>query len=732
MAPDKRGDIVEKYAHSREGRPSCEWHRLNEHLRKTAEKARDFAAAWGASDWAWNAAWLHDLGKYSAEFQTKLVGDANAHVHVDHSSAGAQQADRQWCDIGKLIAYCIAGHHAGLPNGRDNTKACLERRLQKTVPSLPDDAQSVLTNLPAALKLPFSLEKETAAFRLSLFTRMLFSCLVDADFLDTEQFMDPDRARERTGYPSLETIAARFFPTLEKLNQSDPNKPVNRHRAAVLAQCRAAAAWSSGLFSLTVPTGGGKTLSSLAFALDHALRYGKRRIIYVIPFTSIIEQNADVFRRFAGTDAVLEHHSNFEPREEDRRSRLAAENWDAPIVVTTNVQFFESLFGCRTSVCRKLHNIANSVVILDEAQTLPVKFLRPCLAALRELVATYKTSIVLCTATQPALSRRDDFREGLEGVREIIADPIRLANDLKRVEVSALGKMADTDLVARIAKHEQVLCVVSTRRHARKLFEALPDRDGAFHLSALMCPAHRSIVLSRIRCALERGAPCRVISTQLIEAGVDIDFPVVYRSLAGLDSIAQAAGRCNREGRLPGRGQVFVFEPEDNIHAGFLRQTAQTAQGVIRRFTGDFMTLAAVEEYFRDLYWVQGDRLDAENILGMLSADLMHGNFPFRDVADVFQIIRDGMQPIIIPWDDKARELIKKLGECESPGGILRQLQRYTVSVHQYHWRQLVESGSVELVAGQYAVLKNKDLYRCDTGLDPGDPTRHDPESLIQ
>lgn len=561
---------------------------------------------------------------------------------------------------------------------------------------------------------------------------MLFSCLVDADFLDTEKFIDPDRARERAGYPSLETIAARFFSALEKLNQSDPDKPVNRHRAAVLAQCRAAAAWSPGLFSLTVPTGGGKTLSSMAFALSHALRYGKCRIVYVIPFTSIIEQNAAVFRRFAGADAVLEHHSNFEPPEEDLRSRLASENWDAPIIVTTNVQFFESLFGCRASVCRKLHNIANSVVILDEAQTLPVKFLRPCLAALRELATTYKTSIVLCTATQPALSRRDDFPEGLEGVREIIADPIRLANELKRVDVRALGKMADTDLVARLAEHAQVLCIVSTRRHARKLFEALPDRDSSFHLSALMCPAHRSLVLRRIRQALKRGAPCRVISTQLIEAGVDIDFPVVYRSLAGLDSIAQAAGRCNREGRLPTRGQVFVFEPEDNIPAGFLRQAAQTAQGVIRRSAGEFMTLAAVEEYFRDLYWLQGDRLDAENILGMLSVDLMRGNFPFRDVAEAFQIIRDGMQPIIIPWNRKARALIAKLPFVESYGALLRQLQRYTVLVHPYHWRQLVESGSVELVAGHYPVLKNKELYRCDIGLDPGDPTRHDPENLIQ
>jgi CRISPR-associated endonuclease/helicase Cas3 len=725
------------YAHSKDHEPPERWHRLDEHLRATAEQAQQFAEPWGAGDWAWNAGWLHDLGKFSADFQRKLTDDANAHIRVDHSTAGAQRANKQWEHAGKLLAYTIAGHHTGLPDGKSNSDACLERRLQRSVPALPTEAEAVTANAAATLALPFPLDNKTAAFRLSFFTRMLFSCLVDADFLDTEKFMDPSRVRDRAGYPSLEAVAARLFPALEKLNQTDLTKPVNIQRAKVLAQCLTAAEWEPGLFSLTVPTGGGKTLSSLAFALHHALRYGKCRVIYVIPFTSIIEQNADVFRRFAGPDAVLEHHSNFEPREEDRRSRLAAENWDAPVVVTTNVQFFESLFGCRSSVCRKLHNIANSVVILDEAQTLPVKFLRPCLAALRELAATYRTSIVLCTATQPALSRREDFRDGLEGVREIVRDPVTLAHDLRRVDMKSLGKLPDADLVARLAGHEQVLCVVSTRRHARKLFEMLPDHAGTLHLSALMCPAHRTLVLRRIRRALKYGKRCRVISTQLIEAGVDIDFPVVYRALAGLDSIAQAAGRCNREGRLNEigkRGEVFVFEPESAVPTGFLRQTAQTAQGVMRRFPADFMTLNALEEYFRDLYWLQGDRLDAENILRRLAPDIesvAKCNFAFREVSDLFQIIRDGMQPVIIPWNKKARTLIAKLPFVESPGVILRKLQRYVVSVHQFHMQRLIESHSVELVGGQYAVLKNLDLYRCDTGLDPGDPTRHDPESLI-
>lgn len=721
------------YAHSKEGCRPEKWHLLETHLRDTANKAREFAAPWGAGEWAYWAGLWHDLGKYSGDFQRKLHAPdgVDAHIRVDHSTAAAQRAAQApGKGEGKLLAYCIAGHHAGLPDGKSND-ACLEKQLQKEISALSHEADEILAAQPQNLALPFDLpkEKKAAAFSLSLFTRMLFSCLVDADFLDTERFMDPEPAAKREGYPTLEQVAALFFPALEEFRHARAADPMAAKRAAVLQQCLAAADWEPGLFSLTVPTGGGKTLSSLAFALRHALRHGKRRVIYVIPFTSIIEQNAAVFRRFAGSDAVLEHHSNFEPRAEDHRSRLAAENWDAPIVVTTNVQFFESLFGNRPSPCRKLHNIANSVVILDEAQTLPVKYLRPCLEALRELTANYRVTALLCTATQPALKRRDEF-PGLDNVREIIRDPVRLAHDLKRVNVSALGKLPDSDLAARLAQHHQVLCVVSTRRHARKLFEMLPERAGAFHLSALMCPAHRSVALDAIRAALQRGAPCRAISTQLVEAGVDIDFPVVYRSLAGLDSIAQAAGRCNREAKRE-KGEVYVFNPEGGIPAGWLRQTAQTAQRVMARFSADFMTLEAIEEYFRDLYWLQGDKLDAENILSRLARDLPNGNFPFREIAGSFQIIRDGMQPVIIPWNDEAGSLIRQLPFVESPGGLLRKLQRYTVQVYPWEWNKLLAAGSVDMVAGQYPVLKQLDLYRNDVGLCADDPTHHEPESLI-
>ena len=386
----------------------------------------------GAGDWGYLAGIWHDLGKYSQEFQRylTLTGDADAHIEakpgrVDHSTAGAQHAFGKSKNEGKLMAYAIAGHHAGLLNGKDNEGSCLAARLQKVIPSW-DACPDWLLRLPILKELPFPLDKNSFCFQLSFFARMVYSCLVDADFLDTERFMDEEKSQWRQGYPSLEILHAKLKAHLEQLTAKASPTPINGHRADILKHCIDAADQQPGLFSLTVPTGGGKTLSSLAFAMKHALRFGRKRIIYVIPYTSIIEQNAAVFRDILGEDAVLEHHSNFDPEEEDHRSRLAAENWDAPLIVTTNVQFFESLFACRSSRCRKIHRIADSVVILDEAQMLPVPLLKPSLEVLRELALNYRTTIVLCTATQPALSTSETFKDGLEGVREIIPDPAAL------------------------------------------------------------------------------------------------------------------------------------------------------------------------------------------------------------------------------------------------------------------------------------------------------------------
>lgn len=400
------------YAHSLPDLPLQEWQVLDEHLQNVARISKQFANVFNASDWGYAAGLWHDLGEYSKEFQEylKKSSDGDAHIEnkpgrVDHSTAGAQYAVKMYKDYGKILAYCIAGHHAGLPNGISTEESSLGARLKKVIPSYADASLEIL-QAKSQLVPPFQPDQKSkrAGFQISFFIRMIYSCLTDADFLDTEQFLDKNKALWRSGYPSIDILSNKLEDYLQHLAIEAVHSQVNRVRFDVLRQCKQAADWKPGLFTLTVPTGGGKTLSSLAFAMKHAIKYSKEKIIYVIPYTSIIEQNAQVFRSILVDNSVLEHHSNFEPSQEDHRSRLASENWDAPVVVTTNVQFFESFFANRSSQCRKLHNIANSVVILDEAQMLPVELLRPCMEVLREISQIYKTSVVLCTATQPALS----------------------------------------------------------------------------------------------------------------------------------------------------------------------------------------------------------------------------------------------------------------------------------------------------------------------------------------
>lgn len=727
------------YAHTDPNQPGkrpeegASWQRLDEHLKSTAKLARQFAAAFEAGDWGYIAGLWHDLGKFSDEFQKMLYQSAHPLAQnlsrIDHSTFGANQACRKWPrGEGKILAYVIAGHHAGLPDGNSNEDSCLRKRLDRNVPySFRCSDESLNLFKPS---LPFVLDKKHAAYALSFFVRMLYSTLVDADFLDTEKHMKPYQATQRPQGYSLTRLNDRLSKYLAKFDGCPDKTPVNRVRSEVLCDCLNAADKTPGLFSLTVPTGGGKTLSSMAFALKHALKWHRRRVIYVIPYTSIIEQNAAEFRRVFGELAVLEHHSNFEPRQEDYRTRLASENWDAPIVVTTNVQFFESLFGCRASRCRKLHNIANTVIILDEVQALPSEVLLPCIEAIKELALHYNCSVILCSATQPAIQERDDFSAGLAGVREIAEDPEELATSLKRVNAVDLGGLADVELAARLATHKKVLCVVNTRKHARLLYELLRGSDGLFHLSASLCPVDRSRILTDIRVMLIEGWECRVISTQLVEAGVDIDFPVVYRAIAGIDSVAQAAGRCNREGLLD-YGRVFVFRPEHKLPPGYFRHTAQTAESVMRRFKDDILSLGAIEEYFRDYYWSQGDRLDNKSILRLLREGALQLDFPFREVAKKFKLIEEEYKPVIVPRDEKAGRLIEQIRYADSLRGFSRKLQKYTVQMSQHDWDKLHDSGCLEMMRDTFPILTCSHLYDAETGLNVHKLDNPDPNDLI-
>jgi CRISPR-associated endonuclease/helicase Cas3 len=694
--------------------------------------APDSAEANSAWDWGYLAGLWHDLGKFPERWQTYLKAKSDIHSDeisgkVDHSTAGAQHSVKASPILGHLLGYLIAGHHSGLLDGTSNN-ACQASRLLKE--DLPDwgNAPGEITS-EAVPSLPAYLQREP--FSLGLFTRMIFSSLVDADFLATEAFMNPAQAKVRNLAPdnSLAAICRLIDERIDRFGTPCPGDEVNIQRRAVVDDCRAAAVNAPGIFSLTVPTGGGKTLSSLSFALRHALAHGQRRVIYVVPFTSIIEQNAEIIREIlapletASFTPLIEHHSSLSPDKENTQSRLAAENWDAPVIITTAVQFYESLYAAKTSRCRKLHNIANSVVILDEAQSLPVDFLSPCLRVLQELADHYHTSVVLCTATQPAVHYdAAEFPIGLKDCREIIGDTVSLFAALKRVEVESLGDVSDALLVGRLANHLQVLCIVNRRKHAQQLFQLLGEAEGNYHLSALMCPEHRSRILAEVRARLCEGLPVRVISTQLIEAGVDVDFPVVYRALAGLDSIAQAAGRCNRNGKLPSPGHTYIFRPEDQRGETYFRETAQIAHQLLDLHP-DLLGQEAIRHYFDLYYYQQKSRWDSKNILGHFRLDGRNRSFPFdfgfATVADEFRLIEDWQVPVIVPYDDKARSLIEDLRKPSIPlhRKLFRSLQRYTVQIQPRLRDANIRSFEV-LRDGQFHVLISTDLnYSNDFGL---------------
>ncbi len=677
------------------------------HLNKVACLATKFASemfppnsteADTASDWGYIVGLWHDLGKFAPEWQRYLRSKADPHSDeitgkVDHSTAGAQHSIQSHPILGHLLGYPIAGHHSGLLDGQSNS-SCQAKRISKT--DLPDwrDAPSEITSQPVP-QLPGFLSKNKDSFSLSFFTRMIFSCLVDADFLATEAFMNPSQAKHRniTEQNSLAAIAKLVDAKIDGFSTPCSDDVVNFQRRQVVENCRATALESPGVFTLTVPTGGGKTLSSLSFALRHALAHGQQRVIYVVPFTSIIEQNAEVIRQILtplesdSFTPLIEHHSSLSPDKETTQSRLASENWDAPIIITTAVQFYESLFAAKTSRSRKLHNIANSVVILDEAQSLPVDYLSPCLRVLQELSDHYHTTAVLCTATQPAVHHDPvDFPIGLKNCREIIADTHSLFTALKRVEIESLGEITDSALVERFAAHSQALCIVNRRKHAQQIYQMLGEGSENFHLSALMCPEHRSLILADIRSRLSKGLPVRVISTQIIEAGVDVDFPVVYRALAGLDSIAQASGRCNRNGKLNGTGSTYIFRPEDQKGETYFRETAQVTNQLLELHS-DLLAQDAIRHYFDLYYYQQKPRWDAKGIIGHFRLDGRTKSFPFHfdfaTVSEKFRLIEDWQVPVIIPYDDKARSLIADLRNPSKPlhRKLLRALQRYTVQI---------------------------------------------------
>ena len=690
---------------------------LHDHLQNVAIRTGEFAeAACLPRDLGEWAGWLHDLGKYSDEFQSHLEsGDRKFVEHAAHGALIAVKAKAVEC------AFAVNGHHAGLGTravlkeltSRDEKTAGLvpSQKVVERTSSLRKRAHSdgSLVDLPQSSTTP-----RGAELQLELRTRMLLSCLADADRLDAEAWKSQFHPYLRTTIEPL-NAAARLASVREFIaNLGEGRQPsdIAQARADVLSAALAAGPSSPGFFSLTVPTGGGKTLASLAFALAHAQKYGMRRIIFVVPFLTVIEQNADVIRRAVGgtvsSNVVLEHHSNLLPVEgehpegqadHDVRQRLLAENWDAPIIITTAVQFFESLFSDHPTRVRKIHNVASSVIVFDEAQTFPPGMLRPLVAMLRQLVDEYRCTAMFCTATQPALT--NDIR-GSDGpapllptgsVREIAPDPVGLFERLKRVRLawSIEESTPPSGIAESMAMAGKALAVVNTKKQARDLYNALLARNArAIHLSTRMCAAHRRKVVAEIRHRLLTEESCLVASTQLVEAGVDVDFPAVWRALGPLDSIAQAAGRCNREGNLPTLGTVTVFRPEgNNMPAGVYRQATEVTEVILRTEGGsiDIHTPESFAAYFVKLY--NTTDLDQERVEQARRA------LDFPEVAHRFKLIDDITTGVLVPYEEGA-EWVSRLGNGEPFGrGQLRQMQPFMVALYERELDKAMDSGVV-------------------------------------
>ena len=735
------------YAHSAENLPESQWQTQLSHARNVGEMAAGFAFFFGAQEIARYTGQLHDVGKYTPEFAARLRGGSK----VDHATAGAKIAFERWQQVGRLMAFCIAGHHAGLANGAgegDNRRTLSQRLALQFGSDIPKLDSVWQQEIPLPEKLPSPPLKADAHhkwFSYAFFTRMLYSCLVDADFLDTEAFYAQleNQAVPRGNYPELTELHHAFNQFITAFRQriahaapqneaEQRNAALNRLRSDILDHAVAQAAQMPGLFTLTVPTGGGKTFTSMAFALEHAKQHGMRRVIYVIPFTSIIEQNAAEFRKAfgeLGEAAVLEHHSTFDDatlqgENSKDKLKLASENWDMPVVVTTAVQFFESLFADRSSRCRKLHNISGSVIILDEAQMLPLKLLLPIMQAIKELARNYGCSVVLCTATQPAVQAEHGFYRGFENVRELAPNPPELFAQLRRTTVQHIGAQSDAELLGKLNQHPQMLIIVNNRRHARSLYEQAQSLDGAFHLTTLMCAKHRTQMLEKIRQALKNGQPCRVIATSLIEAGVDVDFPLVMRAEAGLDSVAQAAGRCNREGKRPPENSfVWVFQPEAQWKApAELGLLSAAMRAVVRSHGNDLLSVEAIRRYFSEVYAQKGKELDGKQILDRHHRTGASLNFPFQTIAQQFRMIESPMLPLLIPFDTEAESLIKRLHHAEQIGGLLRKLQPYTVQIPADALDALLKAGRIEAInektfGKQFYSLIGLDLYDEVAGL---------------
>ncbi|MCC6747526.1 MAG: CRISPR-associated helicase Cas3' [Deltaproteobacteria bacterium] len=737
---------------------------MGEHLEEVARLAGQAASAFGFEEWGRLAGLWHDLGKYRNAFQRYLRGELPS---ASHKWAGAAHAvSLPHKAAAQLIALCIAGHHGGLPAWASGDRPAtshlseaqqeLDEALSGKVPpdllappsiGVPPEATTILRRMNATDRQLY----------MELLARFLFSALVDGDYADTSAYYAPAEPAQRRNLvnqqASIPVLLARLDNHMAVLSARAPDTAVNRERRVVLGACRRGATQPPGVFDLCVPTGGGKTLSAMLFALAHAREHRLRRVIVTLPYTSIIEQNAAVYADVLGPENVLEHHSAWEeddnlsrpgqsmPSASLRRQKLLTENWNSPVIITTSVQLLESLHANRAMRCRKLHNIAQSVIILDEVQTLPPHLLDATLDTLRTLVAGFGCSVVACTATQPALGRCESALTGrltherLGNIRSIVPDAAQSFTRLSRVRVRWPTDLAVPtsyeSLASEAGGERQVLIVTHRRRDARDLARLLGN--DALHLSASMLPAHRSRVIADIKGRLSRAEPCRVVATQVVEAGVDLDFPVVYRALAGVDSLAQAAGRCNREGRLRAKGEFRIFVAPTPPPRGVLELALAVTRKLASAGVPNLDDPALYRRFYEALYDLSDT--DARGLTGLRSG--AHSDFP--EIAARYRLIESGWQiPVIVPWlglPERVRRDIDRLRHGYTDGDALRRIRRATVNVERRLVGEWLGEGIVampkDFALPILALETFPTLYDDRLGLDYLDTPSLKPEDLV-
>lgn len=691
-----------------------------EHCIGVAELAKQFASEFGMGNWGYVLGILHDKGKEKKEFQ-EYIQDVNGipgHKHWTkkgkaHAYVGALLAQGLYGKVATIFwGNAICGHHAGLYDYFE-----LEKMISSS--DLPSEVQ-MQTDAIQLNKAKFTLTEN----QINHLVRVLFSCLVDADYLDTEKFMNVSSASQRGHHKKLSELLILLEDHFCKLNNNSEDSTVNVIRRCVQEQCIKMSSGETGFYSLTVPTGGGKTLSSLLWAMRHAVCNGQKRIIIAIPYTSIIVQTASVLKSIFGEENVLEHHSQFIidsiiDKDIRLKAKLASENWDYPIVVTTNVQLFESMFSNKPSDCRKLHNIANSVIILDEVQTLPTDYLQPIVDALKSYQRMFGISVLFTTASQPVLSGLIEgcnpkaAFQGIDGITEIIPKEYALHDRLRRVclEIDNTGITYD-EIADRLSRHDKVLCIVNTRNDAREIFERLPKEGMTIHLSRMMCPRHVTKAIQEIKQALSYNSETviRVVATQLIEAGVDIDFPVVYRQEAGLDSILQAAGRCNREGKLDmATAYVFSLSVEHKLY-GSIIDANNARLGMIN--VNDWFAPETMTEYFRQLY-CRKETFDKNDIKTLLYKP---AEMCFAEAAKKFRLIEETGKTVYVNMDDSL-ELIERLKSDGITYSLMKELSQYSVNIHERDFQKLNSYEAIEEVIEGIYVVKDRAQYDENIGL---------------